>query len=126
MSELEDRINSILSSPEEMEKLTKMAQSLMAGGSEGSVIQESPGSERAAAPENPLGELGIDPGALASIGRIMSASGAAGGSNHTLLEAMKPYLSEKRRDKLARAMQLAKMAKLAGAAFSEYGGTGDV
>lgn len=47
-----------------------------------------------------------------------------------LLEAMKPFLSEKRRNKMDKAMKLARLAGLAGIAAAEFGlgekGEGDV
>ena len=39
-----------------------------------------------------------------------------------LLEALKPFLAEKRRDKLDRAMKLARMEKMAELAFGALGG----
>ena len=57
---------------------------------------------------------------------LISASSASDSREQALLAAMKPYLSEKRRAKMDRAMQLAHMAKLAQLALSEAGGEDDV
>lgn len=38
-----------------------------------------------------------------------------------LLEAMKPFLSERRREKMDKAMKLARLAGLAGIAAAEFG-----
>ena len=112
MSELEDRINSVLSDPDQMEKIMGMAKSLM-GGSE----------EKSAPASNPFSELGIDPSSLGRISRLMS--GAQGGEKQALLEAMKPYLSEKRRTKMDKAMKIARLARIARFAMGEMG-DGDV
>lgn len=109
MSELEDRINSILGNPEQMEKIMGMAKSLM-GGSEDTEPQ----------PENPLSSLGIDPAALGKISKLMNMGGQNSGKQ-PLLEAMKPYLSEKRRLKMDKAMKIARIAKLAQFAMGEMG-----
>ena len=111
MSELEDRINSVLSDPDQMEKIMGMAKSLMGG------------SEEKSAPQNPFAELGIDPSSLGRISRLMS--GAQGGEKQALLEAMKPYLSEKRRTKMDKAMKIARLARIARFAMGEMG-DGDV
>jgi hypothetical protein len=113
MSELEDRLNSILNDPEQMARISSLAQSLMGGG-EGGPAPEGP-PERAALlggkdGENPL------PGKLSS---LLGRSGDA--DKRALLEAMKPYLSEKRRGKLDRAMKLTRMARLARLAMGELG-----
>lgn len=90
MSELEDRINSVLNDPQQMEQITKLAQSLMGG--DGGASQSS----------------GFD---LSSLGQLGGMSD--GGDKQALLNAMKPFLSEKRRSKMDRAMKFARLAKLA-------------
>ncbi len=115
MSEFEDRLNSILNDPEQMDKIANMAKSLLGGDAGGAA------SGPQAAPATPFD--GIDPAMLQGIGKIMSSMNDPQNDQKTaLLEAMKPYLDEKRRSKMDRAMKLAKMARLAGLAFGEFGG----
>ncbi len=104
MSELEDRLNSILSDPEQMARISSLAQSLMGGG-EG--------------PSAPTGDAGGGalPGKLAE---LLSRQGGDG-EKQALLNAMKPYLSEKRRNKLDRALRLTRLAHLASLAMGELG-----
>ena len=109
MSELEDRINSILEDPEQMEKIAGLAKSLMGG-------QGLPDRE----PELPAG-LPFDPKLLSRLSSAVSSGGAAF-REQALLEAMLPYLSEKRRSKMDRAIKLARFAKLARLAVDEMGG----
>ena len=118
MSELEDKINSILGDPQQMEKITNMARSLMGGGS-----QES-GSEDREAGGLPEG-LGIDPVSLQKLGRLLSRGESRKPQERALLEAMQPYLSEKRRSKMDKAIKLARLAKIAQLAMGEMGGDGD-
>lgn len=112
MSELEDRINTVLNDPAQMEKITRLARSFMGGGE---------GGENADSPET---VPGIDPSLLGKLGRIMGTNSPPS-RNQQLLEAMKPYFSEKRRRKIDRAMKLARFAKLAETAMREAGGEED-
>ena len=106
MSEFEDRLNSILNDPAQMEQITAMAKSLMGGG------------EEKTAPQKTASVLeGAD------LGRLMAAvGGGKGDEKRALLEAMKPYLSVHRREKLEKAMKLAKMIGMAEIAFGIMGG----
>ena len=112
MSEFEDRINSVLNDPEQMDKIANLAKSLMGGGD----TQKADSGD---------GGTGIDPAMLGKIGRLMNAGNAQSSNERALLEAMKPYLTEKRRQKMDRALQLAKLARIARIAMGEMG-EGDV
>lgn len=105
MGELEDRLSSILNDPEQMRRISSLAQSLMGGG------EASAAAEKASKPEGGL------PGALGSL----LAPPRSSGDKAALLEALKPWLSEKRQRKLAKAMRLAQMARLARFAMGEAG-----
>lgn len=98
MDEWQDSLNSILSDPEQMEKIAGLAKSLM--GSSG----ETP----AAPPEK---------------GALLSSVSQNESREEALLRAMQPYLSQRRRGKLERAMKLARVARLAG--MSGLLGSGD-
>ena len=134
MSEFEDRINSILGNPEEMEKIMNLASQFMGGSDkkEESAAERSEGGvqsqSRGAVPGglDALGSLGgFDMEMFSKMGRLMSQ--VKGGSEKTeLLRAMGPYLKQERREKLEKAVRFARIAKVAGAALREYGGGGDV
>lgn len=115
MSALEDKINSLLSNPEEMGKLAKMAAKLMDGG-----LLEG------AAPQQEPEESGLDPSMVATIGKIMKGLGGPSGGKKDLVSALCPYLEEGRRRRLEKAMRMAQVVKVAGTAFSEFGGDRDV
>lgn len=106
MSELEDRLNSILSDPGQMERIAGLARSLMGGES--------------AVPEAPAAEAPL----LKKLGGLMAAPQTPS-REQALLAAMRPWLSEKRRAKMDRAVQLARMARIARLAMGELGGEGD-
>ena len=134
MSEFEDKINSILGNPEEMEKIMNLASQFMGGADkkEESATERSGGGAQSqshgAGPGglDALGSLGgLDMETFAKMSRIMSQ--VKGGSEKTeLLRAMGPYLKQERREKLEKAVRFARIAKVAGAALREYGGGGDV
>lgn len=126
MSELEDKINGILGDPAQMEKIAGLAKSLMgdggdapaektksAGGGLDSLMQSLGGSEGA-----------IDPAMLARLSRALSSGAGEKKQERALLEAMKPYLSEKRRSKMDKAIKLARLASIARIAMGEMGGDG--
>ena len=114
MSEWEDQINSILSDPEQMSRIQDLANSLMNGGSaaaEADAAGNTPDLSRLA--ESLLGGSSADSALLGRLGRLLHSAQADKGREQALLEAMKPYLSEKRRSKMDRAMRLA-MGELGG------------
>lgn len=116
MSDFEDRLNSILNDPAQMEKITSMAKSLMGGGE---TPQERPKTE----PKNEPGLFeNFDPAMLGRLTKMMGGM-SRGDEKQALLEAMKPYLSQGRREKLERAMKLAKMIHMAEIAFGVMGGS---
>ena len=121
MDDLGERLNEILSDPQLMERISGLAGSLFGG--EG---RPEPQKEKHAAPPD---DLGFDPALLARVAGIMRSQGEKR-EERALLEAMKPFLSEKRRNKMDKAMKLARLAGLAGIAAAEFGlgekGEGDV
>ena len=110
VNELEDRINSLLSDPAQMEKLAGLAQRLMGG------TDEPPAAEPPPVP---------DAGLLAKLAASMRAAESEPGRERALLAAMRPYLSAPRQEKMDRALRLARMAKLAQRVLGEMGGGHD-
>ena len=107
MSELEDRLSSILSYPEQMARISSLAQSLMGGGGDAPAREETQAAS----------------GLSGALGSLLSPPKreTPGGDPQALLKALQPFLSEKRRQKLSRAMRLARMASLARMAMGEMG-----
>lgn len=109
VGELEERINQVLNDPQQMEELSRLAQSLMGGGG---------GAEQAAS------ELGLDAGLLAKAAKLLREDSGDGSDSQGLLRAIEPWLKPRRREKLERAMKLARLSHLAKLALGE--GWGDV
>lgn len=106
MSDWEEQLSSILGDSAQMERIAGLARSLMGGADEAQSAPEPPALSGAAS-------------------LLRSVTGGEKDKVQALLEAMEPWLSEKRRAKLARARKLARMAKLAEIALSEGGGAPD-
>ncbi len=121
MGELEDKLNSILSSPEEMEKIMNIARSISGGASDSETDSKENLSSNGGAASFPLGD--IDPQMLKMMSRVMEQYGSGGDDGKALiLNTLKPYLKEERRQKVDEALKIARMAKLAKIAFSEFSG----
>ena len=114
MDELGEKLDALLHDPQQLGKIAQLASSLVGDG-----------GDKSAPPSAPEPELDLDMGQLR---RMMSAlrGGGHDSANRHLLEAMKPYLAEKRRRKIDRAMKLARLASLAEFAAGEMGEDDDV
>lgn len=107
MDELGEKLDALLHDPQQLGRIAQLASSLVGDGGE-------------AQPE-----AGLDAGQLRRMLSAMRGSSRDSASRH-LLEAMKPYLAEKRRRKIDRAMKLARLASLAELAAGEMGEDDDV
>ena len=125
MSEFDDKLNKILSSPEDMEKILNIARSL--GGSSAERTGGGANAPQAApdlgAVSSALGDL--DPKIFRLLTRLASEYTSGQNDKAVLLNAMKPYLREDRHAKIDKAAEIAKLARLAKVAFSELSGGED-
>ena len=113
MGEFDDRLNSILSSPKDMEKIMELARSI-SGGTSG-------GEEKSAEPET--ADSVPDAKMMGMLTKIMGGLSSAGdGKNAEILRAMRPYLKKERQESLKKAAEIAKMAKLAKIALADMSG----
>ena len=105
MGEMEDKLGAILSKPQLMQQIMNMAQSLGQSNTAAPSMQEP---EPVFSPSIP----DIDP---VMIGKIMSLAGKTNIDEHqkALLCALQPYLSQRRVEKLEKAMRSAKLAGIA-------------
>lgn len=110
MDELENRISSVLSDPEQMEKITRLARSFMTGS-----------GDSASPPDSDSGS-GSDAEMFSRISRLMCTGGDKEKKERAMLEAIAPYLSDKRRGKMEKALQIAKLVQIARLAMEEREG----
>lgn len=107
MSELDEKLNSILSNPAMMQQIMSLAQSLNP--------QQEP-QQQAPPPRQeqptPPPERMLNPNLLNRVASLMQR-GSIDKNQETLLRALRPYLSRQKLEKLERAMHAAKMAGIA-------------
>ena len=116
MSELEQQLNRILNDPGQMAKIAGLAQSLMDGGEPpqtGSPAETGRDKAQSSMP---------DPAILGKLGKAMGAMNRDD-DKQALLRSLAPYLSQRRREKLEKAMKLARLIHLAEFAFGDLGGS---
>lgn len=123
MAEWQDQLNTILSNPEAMAQIAALAQSISggpgappeesAGAPQRAVAGEGSPSEGGEAPDLSAMLVGLDPELVNRLVPLMNQlNRPESGQAAALLQALRPYLSEKRRDKVERATQLARLIHL--------------
>ena len=103
MNEIEDMLGKILSDPEEMAKISRLASSVFGG------------EEDSKKPEADMGGM---------LSALMGKAGS-GSDKAALVAALGPYLKPERRRKLEKALKISRIAGMAGLALNEWG-EGDV
>ena len=115
MSELDDKLNSILNNPQMMQQIMSLAQS-MNGPEPQPPAQPQPPQSQPPQPPPPKGgalfDAPIDPSLLSKIAGLMQRS-SIDQDQAQLLKALRPFLSGQKLQKLERAMHAAKMAGIA-------------
>ena len=109
MSELEEKLNALMSNPQLMQQIAALAQTM------GQAEPEPPTQEQPA-----FSMPAMDPQQMQSIFQAVSHSGVDQ-NQQALLHALSPYLSASRIHKLERAMRASRMAGAA-SAFLNSGG----
>ena len=106
MAGLEDQLSAVLNNPQMMQQIMAMAQNFSPPP------QESPPPPTAPPPTPEPSPPAFDPAMLQNLSGLMGAGGMDKNQQH-LLRALSPYISQNRLIKLEKAMQAAKMARLA-------------
>ena len=131
MSELEDKLGALLSNPDSMAQVMRLAQQLSGslGGQESAQAQETPQETvsvpaPAASGDGGLGSLlgGLDPAMIAKFLPLLQEYGKSNTQSMQLLYALQPYLKPERQDKIQRAAKLARLIHLGKLFLKEMGG----
>ena len=124
MSELEDKLNSLLSDPAGMAQVVQLAQQL--SGSMGSQPPQPPPSPPPESPPNAggVGSLlgGLDMQTIARSLPMLQALTADQSHSTQLLNALKPYLKEEKQAKVERAARLARLITVGKRFLTEWEG----
>ncbi len=107
MDDLEEKLNSILSSPGSMDRIMQLAKSLTGSG-------EAPREADSPVPDARL--MGILTSAVSEF--------SAAGDTERLAAALRPFLSPERAERLDRAVGVARIARVARRIVPELGGDG--
>ncbi len=135
MSDFEGKLEQILNNPQAMEQIMSLARSL--GG--GSSAQPSPSPEQDASSEptqadtaetpqatgllDGLGQL--DPRLLSGVAQLLGQYQNNDDQRVALLNALRPFVKEKRYAKLDKAIQIAKLSRLIRMALELFRARGD-
>ncbi len=120
MAEFDDKLNELLSNPDSMAQIMRLAQSLSGetenGGAQGPPPQPAPRQpEPSAGGGDLLSSLtgGLDPKLLMRLLPLVQELGGQQDSNaRRLVYALRPYLKPERQEKVERALQLARLFHL--------------
>lgn len=108
-ADLNSMIQSVLSDPAQMAKLTEMAQGFMGS---------APAEQK---PKAPAAFSGGEANLLNALSKALG--GSAGSSRSTaLLMAMRPYMKPEKQEKLDRALKLTQMVSIAQMVMQQIGG----
>ncbi len=112
----EQAIGAILQDPQQLQKIFALAQSLGLFAA-----RRARGSPAARAAETgaaaPPAELRRRTTGSSALGELLQQAGKLDRRQENLLNALKPFLKPERREKIDRAMQAARISRLAGAAL---------
>ncbi len=142
MSELEDKLSAILGNPQAMGQIMSLAQSRGGGkaepqnaaADEGETASQVPagqgGGPAAPAPDLSAllgslgggGESGLDPRLLTVASRVMQEYQRDDDGRIALLNALRPYVKQKRYAKLDKAIQIARLSRLIRVALDVFRG----
>ena len=121
MDDFEEKLNSILASPETMGQIMALADSITSQ-SEETPAESSPGPVSAPAPAaNPLAMLqNLDPAMLKTIGSLFQEYNRGDDEKAALLQALHPFLREERWTKVEKAIQITRLSRVIRAAFQLF------
>ena len=121
MGEFEDRLNSILSSPEDMEKILGLARELSGSAGGSGNRSKTPSTDTV---KSDGGTAGIDPKLISLFTRLMGEYSSANDDKAALISSIKPYVKEERRSVLDKAVKIARLTHVAKLALTEFSGGG--
>ena len=116
---LEEKLSQVLNDPNSMAQLMSFAQSL---GMRPPDAPPPPGPPPGPSPGPSPGPPPGDDAFVRGILQLVRQANQKDGPQEALLAALKPYLRPDRREKLDRAMRIARISQIAGGALKQHGG----
>jgi hypothetical protein len=130
MSELDDKLNQILSNPDTMNQIMSIANSLSSSGEPSSPVPSEPQSQPGLPDLSALSSLlggndRMDPQLMGTLSQLMEEYSKPEDEKAALLRALRPFLREERSARIDRVIQLTRLSrvvKLALQLFRKEGG----
>ena len=129
MGELEEKLNAVLGDPQAMSQIMALAQSL--GGPASAPSEQAAPAPKAEPPSagpdlssllEGLSGGGLDPRLMQVAFRVMNDPRANNDERVALLQALRPFVRERRYAKLDKAIQIARLARLIRIALDTFKG----
>lgn len=121
MSELDEKLNALLSDPGSMAQIMQLAQQL-SGSMGGDTAQPAAASAAASPPPPPTPLGGIDPQTIARYLPLLQELTRDTSQTTQLLYALRPFLKDGKQDKVERAARLARLITIGKRFLKEGGG----
>ena len=121
MSELDEKLNALLSDPGSMAQIMQLAQQL-SGSMGGDTAQPAAASAAASPPPPPAPLGGIDPQTIARYLPLLQELTRDTSQTTQLLYALRPFLKDGKQDKVERAARLARLITIGKRFLTEGGG----
>lgn len=113
MPDVQEMLRDITANPQAMQQLMSLAQSMGGGGPK--PLQGGPPQPPAPAPQqNPM-QL------MQNLVRMSNQAGSLNPQQQALIQAIKPFLTPERAEKLERAIQVANISQMASASLRQMG-----
>ena len=123
MSELDEKLNALLSDPGSMAQIMQLAQQLSGSMGGGDTAQPAAASAAASPPPPPPAPLGgIDPQTIARYLPLLQELTRDTSQTTQLLYALRPFLKDGKQDKVERAAKLARLITIGKRFLTEGGG----
>ena len=125
MSELDEKLNALLSDPGKMAQVMQLAQHLSGNLGGGTANTAPPPSAPPPQPTQSSSD-GIDMAAILRYLPLIQELNHPNQQSAQLLNALRPFLKPEKQDKIPRAIQLARLIHIGKKLLTEMGGLGNV
>ncbi|MCC8063995.1 MAG: hypothetical protein LIO78_03935 [Clostridiales bacterium] len=132
MEDFEEKLNTILSSPETMGQIMALANSISGKPEGGTPAQEGPVQPQETPAQPPQGGAaqqtgdmlsllqGLDPSMLTKLAALYREYARGEDEKAALLTAMRPFLRPERQEKVEKALQITRISRVIQAAFGLF------
>ena len=120
MSELDEKLNALLSDPEKMAQVMQLAQQLSGSMGTSSAPPPTPPAAASALPD------GLDMAAVMRFLPLLQELNHPNQQAEQLLNSLRPFLKAEKQENIPKAIRLARLIRIGKKALTEMGGLGNV